>query len=94
MCYPYRPSVLQETCKALLARKAELETLREAHEIQDYPAYDHTLRYDINVTSPRLGQFLGLIILLDQLIQAADSLWLYGLQNDKEHANEVAGNRR
>ena len=81
--------LLQETREALLARKTELEAWREAHEIQDYPAYDHPLQYDINVTSPRLGQFLGLIILLDQLLQAADSLWLYGLQNDKEHANEM-----
>ncbi|MFO1432568.1 MAG: hypothetical protein U1F76_20945 [Candidatus Competibacteraceae bacterium] len=81
--------LLQETREALLARKTELEALREAHEIQGYPAYDHPLQYDINVTSPRLGQFLGLIILLDQLLQAADSLWLYGLQHDKEHANEM-----
>lgn len=74
--------------------KAELEAalhntkkIATSHGITDEVFYDNVREYDLTIRSPRAVAFLNLILLLDQLVMAVDSLWI----ND---ADLVGGNTR
>jgi hypothetical protein len=76
-----RLTVLSE---ALMAERERLQRLLEQHDlVQVRPRYTHPLDLTVQIASPHIGAYTSLIVALDQLMMAIDTLWLSGLLSNK-----------
>ncbi|WP_242522983.1 DUF1845 domain-containing protein [Thiocystis minor] len=78
---------LIELSEAMTAERERLQRELERHGLMEVrPRYTHPTDLRIQVASPHIGAYTNLIVELDQMMIAIDTLWLSGLLSNKAHA--------
>lgn len=76
------------TFAADLAKELQrLEALRVQHGVTRIPRYEGPRTLTIHVHSPQMSQYCALILSLDQLMIAIDTLWMNGVIGSKQRVN-------
>ncbi|OAI16231.1 hypothetical protein A1507_11770 [Methylomonas koyamae] len=83
-------SGLIEPCTQDLLREIErLEKLRDDNGVSGLPKYSNPGRYDIEIVSPQVSQFVSLMLKMDDAMKLVDTLWLSNIiPNDKRADTE------
>lgn len=78
-------SRLTELSEAIVAERERLQQALERHDLtQVRPRYTHPVDLRVQIASPHIGAYTHLILELDQVMMAIDTLWLSGLLSSKE----------
>ncbi|ATG92515.1 hypothetical protein [Methylomonas koyamae] len=83
-------SGLIDACTQDLLREIErLEKLRDDNGVSGTPKYSNPGRYDIEIVSPQVSQFVSLMLKMDDAMKLVDTLWLSNIiPNDKRADTE------
>lgn len=65
-----------------------LERLCEDNGIDPSPRFSRPQEVEIEIATPRANRFIGLIRQLDRTVGLISLLWLQGVRNDSQHADE------
>ena len=81
-------SQLIENCsKSVDSEQARLDKLMESNGIDDIPEYTGPITFKAQISSPQVGQFVGLIRKLDALMISMDTLWLSNVLSNKQRVD-------
>lgn len=73
----------------LLTEIERLEKLRDENGISGTPKYSNPGRYEIEIVSPQVSQFVALMLKMDDVMKLVDTLWLSNvIANDKRADTE------
>lgn len=76
---------LEALSASLLAERERLQLELERHDLlTSRPRYTHPVDLKVQIASPHIGTYTHLILELDQMMIAIDTLWLSGLLSNKE----------
>jgi len=76
---------LEELSTAIVAERERLQLTLERHDlVQVRPRYTHPVELRVQIASPHIAAYTNLILELDQVMMAIDTLWLSGLIASKE----------
>ncbi|AFL73451.1 DUF1845 domain-containing protein [Thiocystis violascens] len=76
---------LEELSVAILAEREHWQLELERHDLlKARPRYTHPVDLKVQIASPHIGAYTHLILELDQVMIAIDTLWLSGLLSSKE----------
>ncbi len=67
--------------------QSRLNLLMEENGIDETPNYTHPYTFTAKISSPQIGQFIGLIRKLDAVMIARDTLWLTGVISNQQRAD-------
>lgn len=79
-----------DNVEADLARfSAQMEALlnQEGYKKEDIPDYSSPVKYELEITSPKVGRFIRLAEQLDSLLGLVDFLWLTGIISSKQRTD-------
>ncbi|NEV62421.1 AcaB family transcriptional regulator [Thiorhodococcus minor] len=75
---------LEELSGAILAERERWQLELERHDLlKVQPRYTHPIDLKVQIASPHIGAYTQLILELDQVMIAIDTLWLSGLLSSK-----------
>ncbi|NEV61621.1 AcaB family transcriptional regulator [Thiorhodococcus minor] len=75
---------LEALSEALVAERERLQLELERHDLlKARPRYTHPVDLKVQIASPHIGAYTHLILEVDQLMIAIDTLWLSGLLSSK-----------
>lgn len=75
---------LEELSAAILAERERWQLELERHDLlKARPRYTHPVDLKVQIASPHIGAYTQLILELDQVMIAIDTLWLSGLLSSK-----------
>ena len=81
-------SQLIEGCtKAVDNEQARLDKLMESNGIDEIPGYTDPITFNAKISSPQVGQFVGLVRKLDALMISMDALWLSSVLSNKQRVD-------
>lgn len=81
-------SQLIENCaKAVDSEQARLDKLMESNGIDEVPDYTDPITFNAKISSPQVGQFVGLVRKLDALMISMDTLWLSSVLSNKQRVD-------
>lgn len=68
--------LIEDCAKAVDNEQARLDKLMESNSIDEVPDYTDPITFNAKISSPQVGQFVGLVRKLDALMISMDTLWL------------------
>ena len=68
--------LIEDCAKAVDNEQARLDKLMESNGIDEVPDYTDPITFNAKISSPQVGQFVGLVRKLDALMISMDTLWL------------------
>jgi uncharacterized protein YjcR len=80
---------LQKTKEELLLEKEELKQLLDQYGIVEIPDYTKKESILVEITSPFISNYIGLIQALDDVLQFLDTLWLFELITGAERKAKI-----
>jgi len=82
-------TLIQTTMSAIEKEGLRLDKLRTDHGVEEAPVYTHPGEVRVQITSPLIHEYVGIIQALDQLMMRVDGLWLMGIFNNDQRANAL-----
>lgn len=79
--------MIDEGVVAIDKEQQRLDKLMEANGIDEIPAYTDPITFNARISSPQVGQFVGLVRKLDALMIAMDTLWLSSVISNKQRVD-------
>ncbi len=72
---------------AVDSEQAKLDSLMESNGIDEVPEYTDPITFNARISSPQVGQFVGLVRKLDALMISVDTLWLSSVLTNKQRVD-------
>ncbi len=69
------------------AKIEQMKQLAEQHGISINPDYTNQVTYELEINTPHLAQFIGLVGRMDDLVSMIDSLWLHSILDNRQASN-------
>jgi hypothetical protein len=79
--------MIDEGVGAIDKEQQRLDKLMEANGIDEIPEYTDPITFNARISSPQVGQFVGLVRKLDALMIAMDTLWLSCVISNKQRVD-------
>ncbi|QJY41094.1 hypothetical protein HND97_11555 [Vibrio cholerae] len=79
--------LIVDCAKAVDSEQARLDKLMESNGIDEVPDYTDPITYNAKLSSPQVGQFVGLVRKLDALMISMDTLWLSSVLSNKQRVD-------
>lgn len=79
--------MIDEGVGAIDKEQQRLDKLMEANGIDEIPDYTDPITFNARISSPQVGQFVGLVRKLDALMIAMDTLWLSSVIGNKQRVD-------
>ncbi len=76
--------LIEDCTKAVDNEQARLDKLMESNGIDEIPGYTDPITFNAKISSPQVGQFVGLVRKLDALMISMDALWLSSVLSNKQ----------
>ncbi|WP_166256008.1 hypothetical protein [Marinobacter salicampi] len=69
------------------AKIEQMKQLAEQHGVSISPDYTNQVTYELEINTPHLAQFTGLVGRMDDLVSIIDSLWLHSILDNRQASN-------
>lgn len=69
------------------AKIEQMKQLAEQNGISINPDYTNQVTYELEINTPHLARFIGLVGRMDDLVSMIDSLWLHSILDDRQASN-------
>lgn len=69
------------------AKIEQMRQLAEQNGISINPDYTNQVTYELEINTPHLARFIGLVGRMDDLVSMIDSLWLHSILDDRQASN-------
>lgn len=69
------------------AKIEQMKQLAEQHGVSITPDYTNQVRYELEINTPHLARFVGLVGRMDDLVSMIDALWLHSILDDRQASN-------
>lgn len=79
--------LIEDCAKAVDNEQARLDKLMESNGIDEVPDYTDPITFNAKISSPQVGQFVGLVRKLDALMISMDTLWLSSVLSNKQRVD-------
>jgi len=79
--------LIEDCSKAVESEQIRLDKLLESNGINEMPNYTDPITFNARVSSPQVGQFVGLVRKLDALMISMDTLWLSSVLSNKQRVD-------
>lgn len=79
--------LIEDCAKAVDNEQARLDKLMETNGIDEVPDYTDPITFNAKISSPQVGQFVGLVRKLDVLMISMDTLWLSSVLSNKQRVD-------
>jgi hypothetical protein len=79
--------MIDEGVEAIDKEQQRLDKLMETNGIDEIPDYTDPITFNARISSPQVGQFVGLVRKLDALMIAMDTLWLSSVISNKQRVD-------
>ena len=79
--------LIEDCAKAVDSEQARLDKLMESNGIDEVPDYTDPITFNAKISSPQVGQFVGLVRKLDALMISMDTLWLSSVLSNKQRVD-------
>lgn len=79
--------LIEDCAKAVDSEQARLDKLMESNGIDEVPDYTDPISFNAKISSPQVGQFVGLVRKLDALMISMDTLWLSSVLSNKQRVD-------
>lgn len=79
--------LIEDCAKAVDNEQARLDKLMESNGIDEVPDYTDPITFNAKISSPQVGQFVGLVRKLDALMISIDTLWLSSVLSNKQRVD-------
>lgn len=80
-------SRFEQAATDITAKIEQMKSLAEQHGINLSPDYTNQVTYEVEINTPHLARFLGLVTQMDELVSMIDSLWLHSILDDRQASN-------
>ncbi len=77
----------QTANKDIEAKIEQMKKLAEQHGVNISPDYTNQVKYELEINTPHLAQFIGLVGRMDDLVSMIDSLWLHSILDNRQASN-------
>ena len=88
--------LIEDCAMAVDNEQARLDKLMESNGIDEVPDYTDPITFNAKISSPQVGQFVGLVRKLDALMISMDTLWLSSVLSNAlmatTHGNSALSN--